>query len=145
MELMSFLATLCSTIFCGAAVYINIAEHPARIECGTQLAATVFGPSYRRAATMQASLALLATTAAIMTWFLGGTVLWLIGAVFIFLVIPFTLIVIMPTNKLLLSGDLDKNAKTTGDLLDKWGKLHAIRSVLSLLSSLLFLYLLTST
>lgn len=145
MELMSFLATLCSTIFCGAAVYVSIAEHPARIECGTQLAATVFGPSYRRAATMQASLALLATIAAIITWFLGGTVLWLIGAVFIFLVIPFTLIVIMPTNKLLLSGDLDKNSKTTSDLLDKWGKLHAIRSALSLLSSLLFLYLLTST
>ena len=127
MEFAGFLATFFSTIFCGAAVYINIAEHPARIECGTQLASTVFGPSYRRAAAMQASLALFSTIAAIVAWFFGGTALWLVGAAFIFAVVPFTFIAIMPTNKRLLSDDLDKNSKTASELLDKWGKLHAVR------------------
>jgi hypothetical protein len=56
-ELSEVLATVLAGLFAGAAVYINVAEHPARLECGVALAATVFGPSYRRAAVMQASLA----------------------------------------------------------------------------------------
>jgi hypothetical protein len=48
-----FLAILAALLFTGAAIYINLAEHPARMECGSELAATVFGPSYRRAAVMQ--------------------------------------------------------------------------------------------
>ena len=92
MEISALLATLFSTLFCGAALYINIAEHPARMECGTELAATVFGPSYLRAAVMQALLALLSTVAAMLTFFLGGTLLWLLGAALIFAVIPFTFI-----------------------------------------------------
>ena len=43
-----FVAVLAATLFAGAAIYINVAEHPARMGCGTELAATVFGPSYRR-------------------------------------------------------------------------------------------------
>lgn len=145
MEITGFLATFLSTTFFGAAIYINIAEQPARIECGTSLAATVFGPSYRRAAVMQATLALLSTIFAIVTWFLTGGGLWLVGALFIFAVIPFTFIAIMPTNKLLLSETLDKNSSSTKDLLQKWGKLHAVRSGLSLLSSITFTYILTTT
>ncbi len=115
------------------------------MECGTELAATVFGPSYHRAAAMQASLALLSTIAAIVTWVLGGPALWLVGAAFIFTVVPFTFIAIMPTNTRLLAATLDKNSNTAKDLLEKWGKLHAMRSALSLWSSLLFLYILTTT
>ena len=65
-----FVAVLAALLFSGAAIYINLAEHPARMECGTQLAATVFGPSYRRAAVMQIILALAATIAGISAWFL---------------------------------------------------------------------------
>ena len=45
-----FVAILSAVLFSGAAMYINLVEHPARMECGTRLAATEFGPSYRRAA-----------------------------------------------------------------------------------------------
>jgi hypothetical protein len=51
------ITTLACGIFTGAAVYINLVEHPARMQCGTRLAATEFAPSYRRASVMQASLA----------------------------------------------------------------------------------------
>jgi hypothetical protein len=43
-----FLATLCCTLFTGAAIYINLVEHPARMECDTKTAVTVWAPSYRR-------------------------------------------------------------------------------------------------
>jgi hypothetical protein len=46
-------------------------------------------------------------------------------------VIPFTLIVIFPTNKLLLSPTLDRRSVEAGCLLARWGMLHAVRSVLS--------------
>ena len=53
--LFELLATWCAGLFAGAAIYITFVEHPARLECGTELAATEFGPSYRRATLMQAS------------------------------------------------------------------------------------------
>jgi hypothetical protein len=51
------MAMLCAGLFAGAAIYISLVEHPARLECGIELAVAEFGPSYRRAAVMQASLA----------------------------------------------------------------------------------------
>ena len=56
-QLAKLLATLSCGLFAGAAIYINFVEHPARLECGREHAVTEFGPSYRRAAVMQASLA----------------------------------------------------------------------------------------
>ena len=35
-----FVATLCSALFTGAAIYINLVEHPARMSCDTKIAAT---------------------------------------------------------------------------------------------------------
>lgn len=57
-------------------------------------------------------------------------------------VIPFTLIVILPTNKRLLSPTLDKQSAETDRLLSRWGVLHGVRSVLSSMALLLMLYLL---
>ena len=86
--MVQFIAVLSCTLFAGAALYINVAEHPARLACGTELAATVFGASYRRAAPMQVFLVLIATmTASLVTntgraaWFVGVLVL-LVYAIF---------------------------------------------------------------
>ena len=141
MYVFEILAILCCTVFTGAAVYINVVEHPARMRCGTELAATVFAPSYKRAAVMQASLAVLSTLAAVACWLLGAGVLWLVGALLIFSVIPFTLIVIMPTNKQLLDPALNRSSASTHALLVKWGNLHAVRSLLSLIASVIFVVL----
>src|SRR5258708_34578216 len=134
-----FVAILAATLFSGAAIYINLAEHPARMECGTQLAATVFGPSYRRAAVMQIILALAATIAGISAWFLGAPRLWFVGAVLIFAVMPFTLFVIMPTNKRLLEPALDRASEVTHQLLQDWGKLDAARTSLGVGAPVVFL------
>ena len=142
MEVFQFIAALSCALFSGAAIYINFAEHPARMECGTELAATVFGPSYRRAATMQVILGTTATIAGMVSWLLDGRLMWFIGTIIIFAVIPFTLVVIMPTNKKLLDPELDRASESTRRLLQKWGKLHAVRSILSLAASFIFLWLL---
>jgi hypothetical protein len=54
---MEFIATLSCALFAGAAVYINVVEHPARVSCGTEVAAVEWAPSYKRATWMQAPLA----------------------------------------------------------------------------------------
>lgn len=144
-DLFQFIAVLSCTLFTGAAIYINVAEHPARMECGTELAATVFGPSYTRAATMQVSLALVATGTGLLSWWMDGRVLWLVGAMVMFAVIPFTLIAIMPTNRQLLDPGLDRTSEVTHRLLQTWGRLHAVRSILSLAASCIFLSLMIRT
>ena len=139
MPAFEFVAVLTAMLFSGAAIYINLVEHPARMECGTTLAATVFGPSYRRATVMQVILALAATVAGIGAWIMGAPRLWFVGAVLMFAVIPFTLIVIMPTNKKLLNSGLDRTSDATRRLLQDWGRLHTVRSILSLVAAILFL------
>jgi uncharacterized membrane protein len=139
LQAFEFIATFTCGLFAGAAVYINVAEHPARMQCGTEIALTVFGPSYRRATIMQGSLALVASLSAFAAWCVDDSVAWLIGALLIFAVIPFTLLVILPTNKQLLVRDLDMAAPATHQLLVRWGQMHAIRSVLSITAEVIFL------
>ena len=134
-----FIASFCCLIFAGAAIYINLVEHPARMACGTQLAATVWAPSYKRATLMQAPLALLSFLAGVLTWWLGAGGWWLVGALLIGLVIPFTFMVIMPTNQQLLTPGRDLASAETRALLVKWAQLHAVRSVLSTAAALIFL------
>lgn len=133
------LATFCCGLFAGAAVYINVVEHPARMECGTELAATEFPPSYRRATLMQASLANLGFVLSVVAWVRGASLWWLVGGTFLVAVVPFTLIVIMPVNRRLLDPTLDKRSAEAAQLLSRWGRLHAVRSLLSLLALLIFL------
>jgi uncharacterized membrane protein len=132
--LFELFATLCAGLFAGAAIYITLVEHPARLECGTELAATEFGPSYRRAALMQASLAAVGLVAAIVAWAQGHRLVVLIGGLLLGAVIPFTLVVILPTNKRLLDPGLDRSSAEAAALLARWGRLHAVRTVVSALA-----------
>jgi len=136
------LATLCAAIFAGAALYINLVEHPARMSLGAATALAEWRPSYQRATLMQAPLAIVGLLAAIAAWVLGAGRVWLVGGVLLGAVVPFTLLVIFATNKQLLDpaigGDLDR-ARV---LLDRWNRLHAVRSVLGLAALVTFLVLL---
>ena len=140
-QIAEFVAVFACSLFAGASVYISLVEHPARMECGAEIAATEFPPSYRRASVMQATLAAVGLLSSIAAWFAGASILWVVGGIVLGAVIPFTLIVILPTNKLLLNPSLDKQSAQTGQLLARWGRLHAVRSILSTLALLLFLYL----
>ena len=139
-EFAKFLTTLCCGLFAGAAIYISLVEHPARIECGTDLATTEFGPSYRRAAVMQASLAAIGFVCSIVAWLSGAGIWWLVGGTLLGSVIPFTFVIIMPINKQLLDATLDKGSAQAKELLSRWGKLHAVRSTLSGISLVIFLH-----
>ena len=133
------LATLACGMFAGAAVYVSFVEHPARLSCGVKLALTEWKPSYKRGTTMQASLAVIGSLLAALSWWLDKNVAWLIGGILLFTVVPYTLIVILPTNKKLESDELDSSSTQTENHLRLWGKLHAVRSLLSFLAFVIFL------
>ena len=145
LRVLEFLATLFAGIFAGAALYISVAEHPARMSCDTRTAISQWAPSYKRATVMQAPLAVLSLLSGLLAWFFGAGTLWLYAAVLIGLVVPFTLIVIMPTNQRLLEYDRDWPSEQTRLLLVRWGTLHAVRAWLSLAAFVVDLWLLTVT
>lgn len=141
--LAELIATLSSSLFTGASVYINLVEHPARMQTGIRPALTEFAPSYQRATVTQVSLAIAGFLGALVAWRSRSDARWLIGGGLLVSVIPFTALAILPTNKKLLDPETAKDLALAEKLLNRWGKLHAVRSVLSLASLLMFLFLLT--
>jgi hypothetical protein len=133
-------ATVACGLFAGAAIYINLVEQPARLSCGVTLALTEWRSGYKRGAIMQASLAVLGSFLAFSSWWLDGDSAWLVGGVLLFSVIPFTLIVIFPTNKKLQSKELDFASARAAQLLHRWSRLHSVRSGLSFAAFLIFLF-----
>jgi hypothetical protein len=144
-RILSIFAILSAALFAGAALYINVAEQPARLTLDTRSAVAQWAPSYKRATWMQAPLALVSLVCGVGVWLMGGVIGWLIAAVLIGLVIPFTIFGIMSTNKSLLSSGRDLGSPETRALLERWGKLHAVRTALSLAATLQYLWLLSGT
>ncbi|HYR73727.1 MAG TPA: DUF1772 domain-containing protein [Candidatus Acidoferrum sp.] len=129
--ILELVALLCTGLFAGAAIYVSLVEHPARLECGPALAIAEFGPSYRRGAVMQASLAVVGCLAAVAGWTQGSATSVLISGLLLGVAVPFTLIAILPTNKRLLDAGLDRGSPEAAALLARWGHLHAVRTMLS--------------
>jgi 4-hydroxybenzoate polyprenyltransferase len=139
---LELLATLCAAIFAGAAIYINLVEHPARMSLGTAAALAEWRPAYRRATFMQAPLAIVGLLASVGAWATGGRSSWLVGGLLLGAVVPFTLLVTFPTNKRLLDPDVGRDLDQARRLLDRWNRLHAVRSLLGLAALMVFLALL---
>jgi hypothetical protein len=123
-------AALAAGLFAGAAIYVSAVEHPARLSCGTELAVREFAPSYKRGTVMQASLAVLGCVGGITGGWQRGDPAVIMAGLLLGLVVPFTLIVILPTNNRLLDPTLDPRGAEVSRLLIRWGRLHAVRSVL---------------
>ncbi len=135
--LLQLLALVSTGTFFGAALYISLVEHPARLEAGVDVALRQFPPSYRRAARLQGSLAVLGSLFALGAWLASGDLRWAASAALLFAVVPFTLIVIFPTNRRLHDPTLAGDSPEALVLLSRWGRLHWIRTWCSALAFLL--------
>ena len=133
-------ALVVATLFAGAALYITLVEHPARmgLEDGPLLAQ--WQPSYKRALPIQASLAILGGAAGILAWYVHREWQWLAGSLFLLANWPFTMLVIMPTNKRLMAMHPQHAGSESRDLLRRWANLHGVRSLLGSAASLLFVW-----
>src|SRR3981081_572620 len=129
---MSFglLALIGAAIFTGAALYVNVAEQPARLLLNDRALLTEWKPSYKRGAAMQAPLALLGCLLGLIAWWQISHPGFLIGALAMIAPWPWTLIGIKPTNDALLASGSDGAGPQTRALVLKWGALHGVRTAL---------------
>ena len=136
------IATLSSGLFTVAAVYIILVEHLAGLQTGTRPALQEFAPSYQRATVTQVALAVTGFLSALLAWRARSDARWLLGGGLLVSVIPFTAVAMLPTNEQLLDPATADDPDLAEQLLTRWGRLHAVRSALSLASLLLFVSLL---
>ena len=132
--LLTALATVAAALFAGGALYVTLVEHPARLGAGPPMALAHFRTSYPRGARLQAPLALAGAFAAALAGLGGAPRGWLGAGLLLGAVVPYTLIVILPTNRRLLDPALPPDVPETRRLLGRWGLLHLPRAVLSLVA-----------
>ena len=109
-QIAEFVAVLTCGLFAGAAAYVSLVEHAARMECGVEIATAEFPPSYHRGTIMQVTLAAVCLLSSIAAWLAGATLWWVFAGALQVSVIPFTLIVILPTNNQLLNPARDRRS-----------------------------------
>jgi hypothetical protein len=134
------LALIAAAVFTGAAIYVNVAEQPARLSLDDRALLTEWKPSYKRGAAMQAPLALVGFVLGLIAWWQTSHPGFLAGAVAMIAPWPWTLVGIKPTNDALLATDPDKAGPRSRALIVKWGALHSVRTALGALATLGFLW-----
>ena len=134
------LALITAAVFTGAALYINVAEQPARLGLDDRSLLTQWKPAYKRGLTMQAPLAIVGFLLGLAAWWQTGHVGWVVGALLMIANWPVTFFAIMPTNTRLMALDPAAAGPESRALIERWGSLHAIRTGLGLGASLVFLW-----
>lgn len=138
------LALTVAALFTGAAFYVNFAEQPARLTLDDRALLTQWQPAYKRGTAMQASLAIVGFVLGALAFWQTGRLTFLIGALLMLANWPWTLFVILPTNKILMATDpADAGPETRASLI-KWNGLHAVRTVLGALATAAFIFALVS-
>jgi len=138
------LALIIAAFFTGAAFYINFAEQPARLGLDDRALLAEWKPAYKRGFAMQAPLAIIAFLLGVTAWWLTSRVAFLVGAMLMLANWPWTIFGIMPTNRLLQATKPEDAGPPTRDLIVKWNRLHAIRTVLGGIAVVAFLLALAS-
>jgi hypothetical protein len=133
------LSLIVAAIFFGAAFYVNVVEHPARLSLDDRAALAEWKPAYKRGTAMQAPLAILGFVLGLVAWWLTGRAGFLIGALAMIAPWPWTLLTIKPVNDELVATEADKAGPPSRALLVRWGSLHAVRTALGAIATVAFL------
>jgi len=134
------LALITATLFAGAALYINVAEQPARLLLDDRALLTQWKPSYKRGFAMQASLAVVSALLGFFSAWQAQDWRWAVGGALILANWPYTLIGIMPTNHKLEAIPNEQADAASRALIVTWGGLHAVRTALGCAATAVYLW-----
>jgi len=137
---MGLIALAVAALFAGAALYINVAEQPARLKLDDRALLAQWQPAYKRGFAMRASLAVLGFACGAAAWWQTDRLAFLVGALVLLSNWPYTLFGIMPTYRALMATDPARAGPASRALVERWAALHAGRTALGLAATLIFLW-----
>jgi anthrone oxygenase-like protein len=137
--LLALAGLVASALFAGAALYINVAEQPARLRLTAAELLKEWKPAYRNGTRMQAPLAGIGFLLGVAAWWQSSDVAFLIAGIAMFANVPWTFLVIYPTNNRLEATPETSADENTRALIIRWGRLHAVRTALGLIAAASFL------
>lgn len=137
LDLIAFTSTF---LFCGAALYISLVEHPARMQLPTHEAVQWFRKSYPRAAVLQPTHLRIGLVASALRYFKATPPVvlhteslqraHLVNLVISLTIAVWTAKLMVPGNKALM-GAQQLSDSQSNKLLQTWGMKHAVRTLLS--------------
>jgi hypothetical protein len=137
--ILTSLALTTAAAFAGAALYINWSEQPARLGLDDVSLLKAWKLSYAKGLEMQATLALASGLLGLAAFWFENAPAAAIGGVLMLANWPYTMIVIAPTNRVLGATRDEDAGPQSRALIRRWGKLHAVRSLLGLAGAGAFL------
>jgi hypothetical protein len=138
--LVGHLALIAAALFTGAAFYVSIAEQPARLGLDDQSLLSEWKSSYKRGFAMQAPLAIAGCLFGFIAWWQTKELGFLIGAIAMIANWPWTLLGIMPTNNALMATEVAAAGPQSRALVVRWGTLHAVRTALGIIATVVFFW-----
>jgi hypothetical protein len=134
------IALALAALFAGAAFYVNFAEQPARLRLDDRNLLMEWKPSYARGFAMQATLAAAAGALGLLAAWMTQDWRWTVGASLMLANWPYTLLGVNPTNKRLHATPIEAAGPDSRGLIERWGRLHGLRTCLGLAGALAYLW-----
>lgn len=89
---------------------------------------------------MQASIVVIGGLLGLWAWYLTKDWRWALGAAVLVSNWPFTLVAIMPINNRLVAMPIESPTDEMRRLMDRWGRLHAVRSAFGVIATAIFVW-----
>jgi hypothetical protein len=132
------LALVVAALYSGAALFVNLVERPALLALDDRAALAAWKIALKRGAITQAPLCVIG--------FLLGLVAWIethyfsdaIGSLAMLAGIPWTVAMILPTNKALQATAPEAAGARSRAMLGRWYSLHSVRTAFGLLALIAF-------
>lgn len=140
MTLPASFALLSAAMFAAVAFYVSVGEQPVRLRLDDRAALLQWQPAYRRGYAMQGPLAAFAFLMGAIAWWQLGDWRWLGGALVMLANWPYTLLVMAPLNNRLMAMTENDAGRATTEMIRRWGVLHAVRTVLGVIGTTIFLW-----
>jgi Domain of unknown function (DUF1772) len=133
-RLLPLLALALAAVFFGIALYINLAEQPARLGLEDAPLLEQWKVSFGVGFALQGSLAIAAGLAGLGAGWTQRDWRWAAAGLLMLANWPWTLVMIAPINAALLAAAPEAAGAMTRSLIEDWGVVHAGRTALSFIA-----------